>query len=74
MISDNIIHAYIFRMIVHPDYRKQGIGTAIMEELMKMLKEHKLRPTLVATPGNSKFYEKFGFISDPKGYTAMCIR
>jgi GNAT superfamily N-acetyltransferase len=74
VLSDEIMHAYIFRMIVHPEFRNQGIGTAIMEELMKILKENNLKPALVASPGRSSFYEKFGFSIDPKGCTAMCIR
>lgn len=74
VISDGIQHAYILKMIVHPDFRKKGIGSMVMAELMKMLKEHKMKPTLVATPGNAGFYEKFGFKTVSNGCTAMCIR
>lgn len=73
-ISDGIRHVYIMHMIVHPDFRKQGIGSMIMEEFMKMIKESNLMPTLVATPGNDKFYAKFGFKSNCNGLVAMCIR
>ncbi|SHN17840.1 hypothetical protein [Gracilibacillus kekensis] len=45
-----------------------------MEEFMCLLAENKLMPTLVATPGNVKFYEKFGFSTEMNGLTAMCIR
>lgn len=74
VLSDGLRHAYICSMLVHPDYRKQGIGRMIMEGLMAMLKEHKLYPTLVANPGNKEFYEKFGFKTEIHGFTAMCIR
>lgn len=74
VVSDGIFHAYICRMVVHPDFRKKGIGSMVMAELMKMLNENNLKPTLVATPGNSKFYERFGFRSNCKGLIAMCIR
>ncbi|MBN1499790.1 MAG: GNAT family N-acetyltransferase [Spirochaetes bacterium] len=74
VISDGIQHAYILKMIVHPDYRRQGIGSRIMKELMNLLNENKMLPTLVSTPGNEKFYEKFGFKTVCHGLTAMCIR
>jgi ribosomal protein S18 acetylase RimI-like enzyme len=74
VISDGIFHAYICRMIVHPDFRNRGIGSLVMTELMSMLRENNLKPTLAATPGNAKFYEKFGFQTTSKEITAMCIR
>jgi ribosomal protein S18 acetylase RimI-like enzyme len=74
VISDGIRHAYILKMIVHPDYRKRGVGSLIMTELMEMLKENHLSPTLVATPGNDRFYAKFGFEAESNGFKAMCIR
>ncbi|MBN1221391.1 MAG: GNAT family N-acetyltransferase [Anaerolineae bacterium] len=48
-------------MGVHPAYQGRGIGTKIMQELMKLLGENRLSPTLVATPANLEFYKKFGF-------------
>ncbi|MDB5054632.1 MAG: ribosomal-protein-alanine acetyltransferase [Bacilli bacterium] len=74
VLSDGIRHAYILKMIVHSDFRKQGIGSIIMTELMTMLRENNLYPTLVATPENDKFYEKFGFEAESNGFKAMCIR
>lgn len=74
VLSDGLRHAYICNMIVHSDYQKKGIGTKIMEELMDMLKENNLYPTLVANPGNKNFYAKFGFETESDGFTAMCIR
>lgn len=74
ILSDGSTHAYIFRMLVHSEYRKQGIGTRMMNEVMKMLKENKIYPTLVASPNNDSFYKKFGFDTYAQGRTAMCIR
>lgn len=73
-LSDDVFHAYILRLIVHPDVRGKGIGSNIFRELMFILEQHKLKPTLVATPGNRTFYEKFGFKQEVKGLTAMCKR
>ena len=74
IISDGVRHALIARMIVHPDFRNKGIGTRIMNEVMKMLGENKLLPTLTANPGKASFYKKFGFETESEGYTAMCIK
>jgi ribosomal protein S18 acetylase RimI-like enzyme len=74
VLSDGLRHAYVLKMIVHPDYRRRGIGGRIMAKLMELLKEQELLPTLVATPGNADFYAKFGFATNCKGLTAMCIR
>ncbi|MUT68335.1 GNAT family N-acetyltransferase [Paenibacillus sp. NEAU-GSW1] len=74
VISDGIRHAYILKMIVHPNYRRHGIGSKIMTELMELLKENELVPTLVATPGNDNYYKKFGFEAESNGFKAMCIR
>lgn len=74
VLSDGIRHAYILRLIVRPECQKQGIGTALMTALMKILNENNLLPTLVATPGKDAFYEKFGFRQECKNMKAMCIR
>jgi len=73
-ISDGIMHVYILRMIVRPEFRNLGIGSKIMDRLMKKIEGERLKPTLVDTPGNDKFYEKFGFRSECKGMKALCIR
>lgn len=74
ILSDGIRHAYICNVIVHPDFRKQGIGTAIMNESLKLLRENNLYPTLVAGPGKKSYYEKLGFETESSGFTALCIR
>jgi ribosomal protein S18 acetylase RimI-like enzyme len=74
VISDGIRHAYILKMIVDPDLRNRGIGSLIMIELMDLLRENELVPTLVATPGKDEFYRKFGFETESNGFKAMCIR
>ena len=74
VFSDGVKHAYVLNMIVHPDHRKKGIGSALMAELMRFLGEHRLMPTPAATPGNVDFYRRFGFEAESNGSTAMCIR
>lgn len=59
---------------MHPEFRCNGIGSSIFEELMNVIDENNLKPTLVATPGNKRFYKKFGFKQEVNGLTAMCKR
>ena len=74
VISDGIRHAYILKMVVHPEFRRRGIGSRVMKELMALLNDHGMLPTLVATPGNEGFYAHFGFRPECRGMKALCIR
>jgi ribosomal protein S18 acetylase RimI-like enzyme len=74
ILSDGMRHAYILDVIVHPSYQNKGIGTALMTEVMNILRENRLVPTLVSVPGKEEFYRKFGFKEQDEGMTAMCIR
>lgn len=74
VLSDGIRHAYICSLIVHPAFRKQGIGKKMMEELLTFLKYNNLYPTLVAGQDTKEYYKRFGFEIESNGYTAMCIR
>jgi len=74
ILSDGIRHAYLCSLIVHPNYRKKGIGSNIFKELLNMIKEDNLYPTLVSSPNKKGYYEKFGFEVESNGFTAMCIR
>jgi len=74
VISDGILHAYILRLIVHPEYRNKGLGTKLMEEIMNVINNENMKPTLVAVPGKEKFYEKFGFRREINGLVAMLQR
>lgn len=74
LLSDGIRHAYICNMAVAPKHQRKGVGQNLMKEVMKLLKESNLFPSLVATPGNSSFYKSYGFQTENNGFTAMCKR
>lgn len=56
---------HITNFAVHPDYRKRGIGTILLEELLKLTKERGITSyTLEVRPSNKEaldLYKKFGF-------------
>ena len=66
-IGSSIEHqgtAWLAHIIVHPHYRRQGIGTVITRTLMDhLLKGRRMRSVhLVATPMGAPLYQQLGFI------------
>lgn len=64
-IGASIMHrdtAWLAHIIVHPEYRNQGLGTIITQALMDNLKDKGFRTImLVATPLGTHVYYKLGF-------------
>lgn len=69
-----IDEGHITNIAVHPDYREQGIGEALVKSLIVLAKEHNAyRITLEVRPSNAaalNLYKKFGFqvAGTRKGY------
>jgi GNAT superfamily N-acetyltransferase len=62
--GDGALWAYIQDMLVLPEYQGRGIGRRLMEELLAFLERTAPKGcniALVAAPGKSGFYAKFGF-------------
>jgi ribosomal protein S18 acetylase RimI-like enzyme len=58
-LSDLEYHATIYDVAVHPDYQRQGIGTRVMTELLRLLPVW--RVLLVADADATPFYSRLGF-------------
>ena len=54
-------HVYLRRMIVHPEYQKQGIGTMLVKWGMDVADEGKIVGWLYSRPAGQKLYEREGF-------------
>lgn len=62
LLTDKAYMFYILDVMVHPDYRKQGIGEAMMEVTVEESKKNGfIKIFLTAIPGSEPFYAKFGF-------------
>ena len=62
VISDGILYAMIYDMIVATEFRKKGIGSRILEELVEQCREAGIREVqLFSAEGKKSFYEKRGF-------------
>lgn len=69
LLFDYGVDAYITDLIVNEAYRKNGIGRALIENLMFYIRENscgvKVDVSLFVIQGKEPFYEKFGFSQLP---------
>lgn len=76
VVGDGAMYFYVQDIIVLPEFQKKGIGKSIMASIMQWLSRHvsdKSFVGLMATKGNSKFYEKWGFQERPPDRPGMFI-
>lgn len=75
IVSDCALHAMIYDLIVVPDYQNQGIGTRILEMLVKKCQDANIRDIqLFCARGKREFYEKRGFVVRPEDAPGMQLR
>ena len=66
LVSDGILHAMIYELIVLPEYQGQGIGGKILEKLVEKCQKTGVRDIqLFCAAGKQEFYEKRGFVARP---------
>lgn len=61
VVSDGVINAYICGVCVLEPYRKHGIGSSIVKELIKDCENKSLHIQLVCEDHLKSYYEKLGF-------------
>ncbi|MFP3125360.1 GNAT family N-acetyltransferase [Ectobacillus funiculus] len=64
IVGDGAIYFYIQDVIVHPGYRRLGMGKDIMNTLVEYLKENapnKASVGVFIAKGKENFYEKYNF-------------
>lgn len=75
VVTDFILHAMIFDLIVLPDYQGRGIGTMVFKALVKKCQEKGIRDIqLFCAKGQKGFYEKNGFEARPDNAPGMQLR
>lgn len=75
VLTDGVMHAMIYEMIIHPDYQGRGIGTQIIRKLIAWCDEHKIHDVqLFCARGKRGFYEKNGFVARPEEGPGMQLR
>ena len=68
-LADGLDCAYIADVAVHPEHQGNGLGKAVIRELVALSEGHK-KIILYANPGTEGFYAKLGFY---RMNTAMAI-
>lgn len=58
-ISDRISYAVIFDVVIAPEHQGRGIGTEIMQRLIRSADAPNV--ILHSVPGKERFYERLGF-------------
>ena len=72
LVSDGVIHAMIYELIVLPEYQGQGIGGQILEKLVEKCRQTGVRDIqLFCARGKREFYEKHGFGARPEDAPGM---
>lgn len=72
VISDGALHAFVTELIVLPEYRGRGIGTAILERLVARCEAQGLTDVqLFAARGAVGFYRNNGFVERPADAPGM---
>jgi N-acetylglutamate synthase-like GNAT family acetyltransferase len=72
VIADGIHHALIVDLIVHPEYQSKGIGSRILERLVKKCRDNNIRDIQLFAAGEKyQFYEKQGFERRPENAPGM---
>ncbi|MFO7593788.1 MAG: GNAT family N-acetyltransferase [Pseudomonadota bacterium] len=71
-VSDGVMYAAVYDVIVHPDFQKQGIGKRLVENITKLCKESGVFSVhLFAAEGTEPFYNKAGFKARPQTMPGM---
>jgi GNAT superfamily N-acetyltransferase len=75
VVTDFVLHAMIFDMIVLPEHQGRGIGTMILKALVKRCKEQGIRDIqLFCAKGKRAFYEQNGFDARAEDAPGMQLR
>lgn len=71
-LSDGVMYAAVYDVIVHPNYRRQGIGKGLVQDITNQCKEAGVFSVhLFAAEGTELFYNKLGFRARPPEMPGM---
>lgn len=73
VLDDGGLYASIWDLLVHPDWRRRGIGHRLMELALERCRDRRL-VALVSTPMARSLYADLGFVEESHGHAALYLR
>ncbi|MDR1020278.1 MAG: GNAT family N-acetyltransferase [Synergistaceae bacterium] len=75
LVTDGGYQVLLADVMVHPDYQRRGIGTALVKKLLEYLEQKRLPGqwyfiSLMSNKGKENFYKQLGFIERPNDDSA----
>lgn len=75
LMSDGILYAVVFDMIVAPAFRGRGIGSGILRRMLENAESAGIRDVLLfSARGVREFYSRHGFAQRPEDAPGMLLR
>jgi GNAT superfamily N-acetyltransferase len=75
VMSDGILYAVVFDMVIAPTHRGRGIGSEILKKLLARCEAAGIRDVLLfSARGTQDFYSRFGFVPRPHDAPGMIYR
>lgn len=72
LVSDGVLYAMLYDVIVHPEFRERGIGKALVDRLVRHCRAAGIRDIqLFAAAGTEVFYQLCGFHRRPPAAPGM---
>lgn len=70
IVGDGVVIDYIQDLVIRPEYQSKGIGSKVINRLIKYVKDSKIDDTeimlcLMCAKGREDFYRHFDFIARP---------
>ena len=62
--SDGIYRAMVWDVVIHPDYRGQGLGRQLVQTLLAHPHMNRVERIYLTTTHQQSFYEHIGFVSN----------
>ena len=73
LLDDGGLHASLWDVIVRPDHRRRGVGTALTRAALDRCADRRL-VALVSTPAAVPFFAAMGIAREPHRPPAICLR
>lgn len=62
IVSDGVLYAFVVDLMVHPDFQDHGLGTNLLQRIVRELKNDGVKYVQVTfDPGLEQFYRESGF-------------